>query len=246
MKSGFTFAAALLAGSIMDVSNAVKLARREYEVPVSQDIEGDRALLLSDPNAVVNKEHRVQVRYTLSFDECPGIPVKDCEDTITKMFEEDPTLFRDVDNIYFKEDRLPQPGDPNYNYVGMMTNPAGTHVVGWNGDGVVHYKNPNFDRENIWCTSEEPCPDEPNHVRHLPDKCCFHIGPWDCDTGVPKSPEDCCKIIKSSVPPIDFLGNELICHTAHPVGSIYNPIDYSRIQVLFDAEGKVVGEPTNE
>lgn len=212
---------------------------------VKKDVEEIRELTLSDPDANVDQDHRMEVRYTLSFDECHNLDVAECEAVIEQMFEDDPALFK-TDSIYFFEETLQQPGDDNYNYVSMVTNAAGTHVAGHNMDGVVHYNNPNYDRENVWCTSDTPCPGEPNHLLHLPEKCCFAVGPWDCDTGVPKTPEDCCNMIKSSVPPTDDIGNEIICFTAFPLGSEQNPIDYSRIHILLDAGGHVVGDPINE
>jgi len=246
MKAGFSLATAFLAVSFVGFSNAVKLARREYEVPVKQNTEENRELTFSDPDANVDQEHRVEVRYTLSFDECNRLEVAECESIIEHMFEDDPSLFRDTDHLYFFEETLQQPGADNYNYVSMMTNAGGTHVAGHLGDGVVHYHNPNYDRENVWCTSDTPCPHEPNHLRHLTEKCCFAVGPWDCDTGVPKTPEDCCNMIKSSVPPTDDVGNAIICYTAFPLGSAQNPVDHSRIHILLDAGGFVVGEPVNE
>ena len=69
------------------------------------------------------------------------------------------------------------------------------------------------------------------------------IGPWDCGTGMPLSPDQCCNLIKSSVPLPDVKGNYINCVVSAPAGSESNPIDPSRVVVVTDDNGIVIREP---
>ena len=69
------------------------------------------------------------------------------------------------------------------------------------------------------------------------------VGPWDCDTGIPLSPEECCDMIKTSVPHADVKGNFLDCHVSPPLGSDSNPHDPNRVVVLTNENHIVIREP---
>lgn len=161
------------------------------------------------------------------------------------MLKTNPRIFQEH-NLHYEVQKLQQPGAPNAHHIGLMTNIKGTHVVGHDGDGIVKYYNPNYNRENIWCTSDEPCPDEHNSLTHIEDGCCFHIGPWDCDSGFPLTIEQCCNVIKASVPGKDKNGNEIYCHVAYPLGSEQNPFDYSRVSIILNGADRVVTPPLIE
>ena len=121
--------------------------------------------------------------------------------------------------------------------IGLRTNIHETGVGGVLGDGMIFYPFP-------WCLS----PDNPrcHTVANPPDDCCYSIGPWDCDLGTPLSVEECCNLIKAAEPHPDIHGNYLSCFESYPVGSIHNPVDYSRIMIHVDNNGNVVHPPRNE
>lgn len=197
---------------------------------------------------VIDTTHRETMTYDISFEECRGKTVAECETLIKQIHETNPSVFHGgAEPLEFLVHEIPQRAamEKTYNLIALMTNMAGTGVVGTHGDGIVRYRNPLFDNLSLWCTSEEPCLDNPNRDHSVPDKCCFSVGPWDCDTGVPKTFEECCSMIQSSVPGLDFHGNTMQCHPRRPFGSAANPKDNRRIFMRVDADGVIVGEPVN-
>lgn len=197
-------------------------------------------------NSAANRKHRRMVQFILEFDECTGLPVAECVEIIDAILKDNPALFEDRDHLNFHVQKKRDPEDPNYYRIGLMTNTAGTEVVGLHGDGIIKYSNPKFNGDSIWCTSGTPCPHDKNRILRIEDKCCFSVGPWDCDTGFQKSPDECCSMIKSTVPGADLNGNKMKCHTVYPLGSEQFPIDYDRVQIRVDSGGNVLGAPVNE
>jgi hypothetical protein len=122
----------------------------------------------------------------------------------------------DTDNSYFK--------------VGLRTNAQETGVAGILGDGMIFYP---WD----WCYPDENGDGTPE---------CRQIGPWDCDVGTPLTVEQCCNMIKASVPNADVHGNYLECYASYPVGSVSNPVDYGRVTLQVNKDGIVVRPPRNE
>ena len=68
----------------------------------------------------------------------------------------------------------------------------------------------------------------------------------DCDVGIPLEKEECCQMIKDSVPKADLNGNFLECHYEYPIGSASNPVNLGRVCIHTDAAGIVVNIPKNE
>ena len=75
---------------------------------------------------------------------------------------------------------------------------------------------------------------------------CYSIGPWDCDIGTPLTVEQCCNLIKASVPEADERGNHIDCYVDPPIGSASNPVDPGRVCIHVDANDFVVRPPRNE
>ena len=80
------------------------------------------------------------------------------------------------------------------------------------------------------------------HFIHLG---CYDIGPWDCNIGTPLTVEQCCTMIKASVPDVDVNGNNIDCYVDPPIGSISKPIDHGRVRIIVN-EDVVVRPPKNE
>lgn len=115
-------------------------------------------------------------------------------------------------------------GSDNYYLVGLRTNEAETGVVGVLGDGMIWYP---------WQWV-------------LPDGSSYDIGPWDCDVGMPLSPEQCCDMIKASVPNVDINGNYIDCIVSAPIGSVSNPRIPNRVIITTNENNIVIREPTAE
>ena len=160
------------------------------------------------------------------FEECLGLTKEACMDLIRDDVEENPDIFegRSFDDFEIHEGHVRTADQSNYYKVGLRTNTAETGVGGVLGDGMIWYP---FE----WCLTEEDC---------------YTIGPWDCDVGTPLSVEECCNMIKAAEPHPDKNGNYLECFESFPVGSIDNPINYSRIMIHTDENGLVVHAPRNE
>lgn len=184
-------------------------------------------------------------QYSLQFEECKGKTVEECETLINQMIENDPSLFGGRDHLVYVVHEVRQKGERNYHKVGLMTDMEGNYVIGLNGDGVVKYTNPDHDGKNVWCIQDKPCKN-PTRLWHIDDKCCFNVGPWDCDADGPMTVEECCNYIQSTIPGLDFRGNMLECNAVYPLGSEMNPVDRDRVYMRVNAEGRVIGEPKNE
>lgn len=65
-------------------------------------------------------------------------------------------------------------------------------------------------------------------------------GKWDC---YGKSPDDCCQLIKASVPNADTRGNNIECHFFVPYGGIGNKKRSDRILVNLSSDGRVHESP---
>eukprot|EP00804_Cyclotella_cryptica_P017170 CCRYP_013112-RA/>CCRYP_013112-RA protein AED:0.07 eAED:0.07 QI:97/1/1/1/1/1/2/301/209 len=171
---------------------------------------------------------RELMSFTVVFEECVDTNLDECLNEIQSSVAENPTIFENREALTPIIHKVRERTDPGYYKVVLVTNLAETGVVGIHGDGMVFYP---FE----WCI---PNPSgEPE---------CREIGPWDCDVGTPLTVEQCCNMIKASVPNADVEGNYLACHPQYPVGSVSNPIDYGRVSITTDAQGNVVHPPRNE
>jgi hypothetical protein len=179
-----------------------------------------------DPNVArtLTDEERLLMHYTVIFEECVGIHLDACKALIQAKVEESPEIFEHRSSLTYEVMPVRTVSDEGYNYVGLRTNEAENGVVGILGDGMVFYP---WD----WCD---------------PDTGCGSIGPWDCDIGTPLSVEECCNMIKASVPHPDVNGNYLECHPDYPVGSVSNPTDYGRVCIHVNGANIVVHAPKNE
>ena len=68
----------------------------------------------------------------------------------------------------------------------------------------------------------------------------------DCYVGIDLTVEQCCNMIKDSVPTADKNGKTLECYADPPVGSVSNPVDAGRVIIHTDVNGIVVHIPKNE
>jgi len=160
----------------------------------------------------------------IEFDECVRMQLEDCRFFIQEQVRENPVLFEGR-TPYYSVRHVRSADDPNYNLVALRTNLEETHVVGVEGDGMVYY---HWD----WCPTDDVC---------------YPIGPWDCDIGTtPLTVEQCCDMIKSSVPDPDKNGKTLECHKSPPVGSASNPTDRNRVSIHVNNRNIVVRPPKNE
>ncbi|KAL7523478.1 hypothetical protein ACHAWF_000542, partial [Thalassiosira exigua] len=161
---------------------------------------------------------------TVIFEECVGIHLTDCQALIQADVEAQPELFGNRTALDYEVMPVRSSADPEYYKVGLRTNEAETHVVGILKDGMVFYP---WD----WCTAEDSC---------------SSIGPWDCDVGTPLSVDQCCNMIKASVPDPDLNGNYIECFPDYPIGSVSKPIDEGRVCIHVNANNIVVNAPRNE
>jgi len=162
--------------------------------------------------------------FTLVFEECVGVHKDDCIDIINQHLAENPELFENRDSLNYEVSKVRENTDTGYNLVGLRTNMAETGVVGILGDGMVWYP-------WEWC---------------LPNGHCYTVGPWDCDVGTPLNVDECCNMIKATVPDADVNGNTIDCYADYPVGSVSNPVDYGRVSIPVNANNIVVRPPRNE
>ena len=167
---------------------------------------------------------RELMSYTVIFEECLDHPLETCELLINQAVQDHPEIFENRKSLAFAVNKVRELSDSDYNNVALRTNLSGDGVVGIDGDGLVYYP-------WEWCT---------------PEVGCRSIGPWDCDVGTPLTVEQCCTMIKSSVPHADVNGKFLQCFVDYPVGSAANPSDYGRVRIPVNSEGIVVGVPRNE
>jgi len=178
---------------------------------------------LTKQQVKVLEDARELYTFVVVFDECLGKQVDECKEIINQEVAANPAIFEGRTSLNFDVSKVREGQDSNYYLVGLRTNVDETGVIGILGDGMVFYP---WD----WCTTED----------------CYSIGPWDCDVGTPLSVEQCCGMIKASVPAVDVNGNYLDCYADPPVGSVSNPVDYGRVSIHVNADGKVVHAPRNE
>eukprot|EP00970_Alexandrium_tamarense_P010519 scaffold2159_cov200-Alexandrium_tamarense.AAC.5 len=156
--------------------------------------------------------------------------IAECEALIQADVEANPALFEDRASLNYVEHKVREDTDNSYFKVGLRTNAQETGVAGILGDGMIFYP---WD----WCYPDENGDGTPE---------CRQIGPWDCDVGTPLTVEQCCNMIKASVPNADVNGNYLECYASYPVGSVSNPVDYGRVTLQVNKDGIVVRPPRNE
>ena len=169
------------------------------------------------------EESRELMHFTVVFDECLGQTLEACKSLIQAAVDKDPAIFEGRTFLNYDVNKIREGGDSGYYLVGLRTNEDETGVTGILGDGMVWYP---WD----WCDTNG----------------CQTIGPWDCDVGTPLTVEQCCNMIKATVPNPDLQGNMLDCYPDYPVGSASNPVDYGRVTIHVNGEGKVVHAPRNE
>jgi len=178
----------------------------------------------ADPSKELEEDARGLMHYTVTWDECVGKILPECQAIIEESLEEHPEVFGHLPAFNFEVSNIRSPYDENYNMVGLRTDEAGERVVGVLNDGMIWY---NWE----WCTDATTC-----HT----------LGPWDCDVGLPLTVEECCKMITDTVPGTDLNGNELTCYNDYPVGSPQNPVDESRVLIHVNGNNVVVHPPRNE
>ena len=165
---------------------------------------------------------------TVEFEECIGLTVEECEALIQQDVASNPELFENQASLSPQVVKVREAGDADYYYVALRTNLAGTGVIGVDGDGLVYYP---YD----WCIPTA-----------TGTPYCREIGPWDCDVGTPLTVDQCCTMIKASVPNADVNGNELTCFPDYPVGGSQNPTNGGRVIIAVNGQGIVVRPPRNE
>jgi hypothetical protein len=156
-------------------------------------------------------------------EECMKKHVNYCIAQIRHTLAQYPDVFGGRSDFDFQVNKIREASDEGYNLVALRTNEAETGVVGILGDGMIWYPHP-------WCTVEQ----------------CFEIGPWDCEVGIPLTVEQCCSMIKDTVPGEDINGKTLECYPDPPIGSESNPVNPGRVIIHTDAAGTVVHIPSNE
>ena len=105
-----------------------------------------------------------------------------------------------------------------YNKVVIVTNEMADKVVGRGKDGIVSYP-------FMW--------DDALAGSRL-------LSPWNC---VNITPEDCCLMIKQSVPNKDTKDNYIECHIFVPFGGIGKPKRNDRVFVTVSQDGRVHEKP---
>ena len=108
-----------------------------------------------------------------------------------------------------------------YNKVVIVTNLQADMVKGRNNDGIVSYP-------FMWDDAETGL------------KSLGVDGKWDCST---LTPEECCSMIKLSVPHADAKGNHIQCHIFVPFGGIGNKKRTDRVFVNLSQDGRVQEAP---
>lgn len=179
--------------------------------------EGNRQLLTED-------EMRGLFSFTVEFEECVGEHVTVCKDLIQKQVDTNPDIFEGRTSLDYEVTPVRTPNQDNYYKVGLRTDEDEAHVVGVKGDAMVSYP-------WQWCVDGNVC---------------YDIGPWDCHAGFPLTVEQCCNMIKATVPVMDVNGNKIDCYVDPPVGSISKPIEYGRVRIIVNEENNVVRPPKNE
>lgn len=170
-----------------------------------------------------DEENRQLMHYTVEFEECVGQTLEACQEIIQAEVLANPGVFEDRTQLEIDVMNVRTSDAPNYNQVGLRTNFNETGVVGVLGDGMIFYP---WD----WCIYDG----------------CYTIGPWDCDVGTPLSVDQCCNMIKTTVPHADVNGNELECYADLPIGSVNNPVDYGRVCIHVNSHNIVIRAPKNE
>eukprot|EP00986_Skeletonema_menzelii_P020383 scaffold31020_cov160-Skeletonema_menzelii.AAC.4 len=162
---------------------------------------------------------------SVSFkEECLHKPKDECIDAINARVLETPAIFGNPHVVNYDVRKIREETDEGYNLVSLRTNMDTTTIGGLLGDGMIWYP-------YEWCLAADNC---------------YTIGPWDCDVGIPLTKEECCKMIKDSVPTADMNGNYLECYFEYPVGTSENPVQTNRIIIHTDANDVVVHIPKNE
>jgi len=120
-----------------------------------------------------------------------------------------------LETVVHEKRNLSQEG---YNKVVIVTNEMADKVVGRGKDGIVSYP-------FMW--------DDALTGSRL-------LSPWNC---VNITPEDCCLMIKQSVPNKDTKDNYIECHIFVPFGGIGKPKRNDRVFVTVSQDGRVHEKP---
>mmetsp|Transcript_21583 Transcript_21583/g.40673 ORF Transcript_21583/g.40673 Transcript_21583/m.40673 type:complete len:202 (+) Transcript_21583:218-823(+) len=172
-------------------------------------------------------QERALYTYSVTFEECVGKYLTDCQAIIEDEVSRSPEMFAlDGGGIDFDVTPVRSADADDYNLVGLRTNIEETHVSGILGDGMIWYP-------YQWCTGVDGTD-------------CVDVGPWDCDVGLPLTIDQCCQAIQVTVPLPDHKGKYIGCHPDPPVGSDSNPFVASRVRIHVDSNMIVVHAPRNE
>ena len=176
----------------------------------------------------------------VEFDECVGQHIDWCRERIWAEHKNTPQNFGNMPTMQIEQAKPIKPNEGEYYMVGMRTNMEGTAVVGLLGEqggealGMIWYP---FQWVLPAGTYADKTYDEPTGI---------DIGPWDCDVGSPLTPEQCCTLIKSSMPYPDVNNNKLDCYSNYPIGSSQNPVQENRVIILTNHQDIVQRAPVNE
>lgn len=153
---------------------------------------------------------------TITFPECNERLLEHCLAIISAQMEE---LQLDAEFVIH---RKRDPYIEGYNKVVLVTDMTASYVKGRNEDGVVTYPFP-------WNDA----------ITQVPRMLGLN-GSWDCHS---QTPEDCCAMIKASVPNPDTNGNYIECHVFIPFGGVGNKKRDDRIFINLSPDGRVHESP---
>lgn len=173
---------------------------------------------LASPRTLSGEEDEYTRRLydaTITFPECRDKLLEDCLEILSNEMAE---LQMTADIVIHEKRNADQSG---YNKVVIVSDLTASLVKGRLADGQVSYP-------FMW-------DDSLSGPRMLGVD-----GKWDC---YGKSPDDCCQLIKASVPNADTRGNHLECHFFVPYGGIGNNKRSDRILVNLSSDGRVHEPP---
>lgn len=176
------------------------IADTDHEHAMSSQLRGaikagslEKALnnMLNDPRGLMDS--------TTSFPECVDQTPADCIALINDEIANDPeasALF--PSGVTFDVRKKREPTDDNYNMVVIRLHQDNT-VKGNDGNGAIDYPFP-------WKYFDE----QTQQVEEV------ELGPWDCAMLVPLSGQQCCDMVRWSVPSLDVNGRHIECYYELP------------------------------
>mmetsp|Transcript_2348 Transcript_2348/g.3969 ORF Transcript_2348/g.3969 Transcript_2348/m.3969 type:complete len:301 (-) Transcript_2348:185-1087(-) len=176
------------------------VAHTDHDRAMSSQLRGaikagslEKALnnMLNDPRGLMDS--------TTSFPECVDQTPADCIALINDEIANDPearVLF--PNGVTFDVRKKREPTDDNYNMVVIRLHQENT-VKGKFGGGEVDYP-------FLWKYFDE----QTQQVEEV------ELGPWDCAMLVPLSGQQCCDMVRNSVPALDVNGRHIECYFELP------------------------------